>query len=49
MDTGLLHAISSRKKIGVKCIVLGHRNQHPAIGDSFAGMACDEKSVMARG
>ena len=49
MDTGLLHAISSRKKMGVQFIVLGDRNQHPAIGDSFAGMACDEKSVMDRG
>ena len=49
MDTGILHAISSRKRMGVQFIILGDRNQHPAIGDSFNGMDCDEDSVMARG
>ena len=49
MDTGILHAISSRKKMEVQVIVLGDVNQHPAIGDSFNGMPCDEKSVMRRG
>ena len=49
MDTGILHAISSRKKMGVQFIVLGDRNQHPAIGDSFNGMPCDERSVLWRG
>ena len=49
MDTGILHAISSRKKMGVQFIVLGDRNQHPAIGDSFNGMPCDERSVLERG
>ena len=49
MDTGMLHAISSRKKMGVQFIVLGDPNQHPAIGDSFNGVACDEDSVEDRG
>ena len=35
MDTGILRAISSRKKLGVQFIVLGDVNQHPAIGDPF--------------
>ena len=48
MDTGLLHAISSRKKMGVQFIVLGDRNQHPAIGDSFNGIDCDEASLTWR-
>ena len=49
MDTGILHAISSRKKMGVQFIVLGDRNQHLAIGDSFNGIPCDERSVLERG
>ena len=49
MDTGMLHAISSRKKMGVQFIVLGDPNQHPAIGDSFNGVACDPDSVEDRG
>ena len=48
MDTGILHAISSRKKMGVQFIVLGDRNQHLAIGDSFNGVPCDEDSVYER-
>ncbi|MDA8583107.1 AAA family ATPase [bacterium] len=46
MGTGILHAISSRKRMGVQSIVLGDRNQHPAIGDEFNGMPCDEASLM---
>ena len=34
--------------MGVQFIVLGDRNQHPAIGDSFNGMPCDEISVYER-
>ena len=49
MATGILQAISSRKKMGVQFIVLGDRNQHLAIGDSFNGMPCDESSVCERG
>ena len=49
MDTGLLHAISGRKRMGVQFIVLGDRNQHPAIGDSFNGIECDEASLTWRG
>ena len=49
LETGLLHVISARKKMGVQFIVLGDVNQHPAIGDSFGGMPCDEANVVARG
>ena len=49
MDTGILQAISSRKRMGVQFIVLGDRNQHPAIGDSFNGTPCDEASLTKRG
>ena len=49
MDTGILQAISSRKRMGVQFIILGDRNQHPAIGDSFNGMACDEDNIMEMG
>ena len=35
--------------MGVQFIVLGDRNQHPAIGDSFNGMPCDEASLSKRG
>ena len=45
MGTGILHAISSRKKMGVQFIALGDRNHHPAIGDSFNGMPRDETRV----
>ena len=49
MDTGILQAISSRKRMGVQFIVLGDPNQHPAIGDEFSGMPCDEASLIERG
>ena len=41
LETVLLHALSSRKKMGVRYIVLGCPNQHKAIGNSFNGVHCD--------
>ena len=49
LDTGILHQISSRKKMDVQVIILGDPNQFGAIGDSFNGMPCNEESVISRG
>ena len=41
LDTVLLHALPSRKKMGVGYIMLSCPNQHKAIGNSFNGVSID--------